>query len=249
MNFDWSTFVLEAVNFLILLWILRRFLYQPILETLQARKQRIDSILQDAHQRQAEAVAAREALELNLGHWDQEKANARMALEQEIDAERERRLNQLNAELAETRARQQAHETYARQEWQRLTERQALRLGGQFMLKLLQRLASPELENRLILAFLEELSQLSAEQTATLKTALRDDGLEVVSAFVLSSVQRETLVEALTRISGCSVTPAFREDTGLISGLRIHAAAWVLGANLQDELKFFLDLENRGMTE
>ena len=38
MQFDWTTFVLEVLNFLVLLWILKRFLYQPVLDVLDARQ-------------------------------------------------------------------------------------------------------------------------------------------------------------------------------------------------------------------
>ena len=41
MGFDWSTFVLEIVNFLILVYLLKRFLYQPILHAIEAREQRV----------------------------------------------------------------------------------------------------------------------------------------------------------------------------------------------------------------
>ena len=38
MELDWTTFVLEVINFLVLVWILRRYLYRPVLNTLAARK-------------------------------------------------------------------------------------------------------------------------------------------------------------------------------------------------------------------
>ena len=38
MDFDWTTFALEAVNFLILVWILKHFFYRPVLAVIEARR-------------------------------------------------------------------------------------------------------------------------------------------------------------------------------------------------------------------
>ena len=62
MNFDWTTFLLEILNFFILLWILQRFLYRPVIEVIQARQRNIQATLEDARRLEAEAVTTRAAL-------------------------------------------------------------------------------------------------------------------------------------------------------------------------------------------
>ena len=42
MHFDWSTFALQTVNFAILVWLLHRFLYRPVLRLVDARRAEID---------------------------------------------------------------------------------------------------------------------------------------------------------------------------------------------------------------
>ena len=37
MQIDWTTLVLEIINFLVLVWILKRFLYKPVMEAIAAR--------------------------------------------------------------------------------------------------------------------------------------------------------------------------------------------------------------------
>ena len=37
MQLNWSTFVLEIINFLILVWVLKRFLYKPVLAAIAQR--------------------------------------------------------------------------------------------------------------------------------------------------------------------------------------------------------------------
>jgi F-type H+-transporting ATPase subunit b len=245
MNFDWSTFFLELFNFFILLWILRRFLYRPVLEVIGARQRKIEDQLREADATRAEAHAARAACEERLAAWEREKAEAYAALEREIAAERERLLAGVAEDVAEARARRQAQEERERQEWTRMAEQQALELGSRFLVKLLERVASPELEGRLVTVALTDVPALPAEEVVRLRAALTDDALEVASAFPLSAGQRTALAEAFSGLAERPVSPVFREDAGLLAGLRIHAGPWVLGANLRDELKFFRDVDGR----
>ena len=45
MALDWSTLALEAVNFLILVWLLQRFLYRPVLAAIDRRRGRPNASL------------------------------------------------------------------------------------------------------------------------------------------------------------------------------------------------------------
>jgi F-type H+-transporting ATPase subunit b len=246
MTFDWTTFFLEILNFFILLWILRKFLYRPILEVIAARQRRIAEQLAEAERTRTEALAAKAECESRLAAFEREKTQARAALEREIAAERERLLALLSDELAEVRAKQEAREARERQEWLRTTEQRVLELGGRFTAKLLERLATPELETRLVELTLADLDALPAAEIEQFRAALADDGLEIVSAFPLPADRRTALTQAVGRLAGRSVDPGFREDPALLAGLRIHAGAWVLGANLRDELKFFRDVPYQG---
>ena len=53
MAIDWTTFALEVVNFLVLVWLLKRFLYQPVLEVLVQRRAGVARTLEEAGVRQA----------------------------------------------------------------------------------------------------------------------------------------------------------------------------------------------------
>ena len=48
MQIDWTTLVLEIINFLVLVWILKRFLYRPVMEAIAARQQRVEGKLAEA---------------------------------------------------------------------------------------------------------------------------------------------------------------------------------------------------------
>ena len=48
MPIDWFTVIAQIINFLILVWLLKRFLYRPILDGIDAREHKIASVLSNA---------------------------------------------------------------------------------------------------------------------------------------------------------------------------------------------------------
>jgi F-type H+-transporting ATPase subunit b len=60
MLIDWFTVGAQALNFIILVWLLKRFLYKPILDAIDAREKRIAAELADADKKKAEAQKERD---------------------------------------------------------------------------------------------------------------------------------------------------------------------------------------------
>ncbi len=58
MSIDWVTVLAQIANFLVLLWLLKRFLYRPILDGIDAREAEISKRMAAAEQAQQEAKAA-----------------------------------------------------------------------------------------------------------------------------------------------------------------------------------------------
>lgn len=58
MSVDWITVLAQIANFLVLLWLLKRFLYKPILDGIDAREKAIAQRIADAEKAQTDAKAA-----------------------------------------------------------------------------------------------------------------------------------------------------------------------------------------------
>ena len=76
MLIDWFTVIAQVVNFLILVWLMKRYLYQPILKALDAREQRIAAELADADAKRAEALAEREEFKRKNDEFDRQRDGA-----------------------------------------------------------------------------------------------------------------------------------------------------------------------------
>ena len=243
MELNWSTFLLEIINFLVLVWILKRFLYQPVLDVIARRRKAIEAQLAEARGLQDEAESLKAQYEDRLTDWEHECRQAKDTLAKQLEDERARELSALQATLDQAREKSQVAEKRQHAEQQRAIEHQALQLGAAFSSRLLGQTSGPELEGRLLTLLLEELSGLSEQQTTGLRRQWGEPPQSIVvsSAFTLSAEQRQRLETALSKVSGLSVPIRFIHDETLLAGLHIVIGAWVLTANVRDELKGFAE--------
>lgn len=239
MELNWSTFVLEIINFLVLVWILQRFFYKPVMGVIARRRAAIEKTVADAEARQADAEQLQTQYRQRLADWEQERQRAREKLAGEIEAERAQRLAALQSQLDQEREKARIADQRRQADAAHKAEEAALLQAAAFAARLLGQVASPELEQRLVDLLLEQLEQLPEERIAALRNscARAPETILVSSAWPLPETRRQRLREALHATLGLDVPLRFEQDSALLGGLRVTVGAWVLGANLQDELR------------
>ena len=246
MEFNLSTFILEIINFLILIWILQRLFYKPLLEVIAKRKQFIDQSLADAKNMQQQAEEQRSLYENRQKLWEQEKQAALTALHQQIDVERRAQMAQLEIDLEQER--QKINVTLQRQqkELQQQAEKQALQNGARFAGMLLKQSASPELEAQLFTLLLDNLKTLPEACTLCLQMlgTKKSVPIKITSAYPLTDEQRQQLEQKLGSLINSQINFQYHQDAELIAGIRMDIGAWVLNANLQHELIGFAEIAN-----
>ncbi|MGR9114684.1 MAG: F0F1 ATP synthase subunit delta [Gammaproteobacteria bacterium] len=244
MEFDLSTFFLEIVNFLILIWILQRLFYKPVLGVIARRKQHIDQTLAEAQKLQQQAETLRQHYENRQHHWDQEKRAALSALHREIDIERKNQMDKLQAELEQEQQKAQVALARLQQDFQQQAEKKALLNGARFASILLQQAAGPELEARMGELLLEHFTDLPEECKLCLQMLDKKKpvAINITSVYPLPAEFRSRLEQKLgTLIDRQDVFHYYQHDE-LIAGLRIDIGAWVLHANLQHEMIGFAEI-------
>jgi F-type H+-transporting ATPase subunit b len=243
LELNWSTFLLEIINFLILVWILKHFFYKPVLNVIAGRRRSIEKSLNDANTLHEDAEALRARYENRLAEWEKERQAAHMSLDNEIETERARRMEILRATLAEEREKARVIEQRALEASRLRAEETALAQGVQFATRLLSLTAGPELEQRLLDLLLKELTALAPRQLSTLRAAAGKtvDRILVVSAYPLDDDARLSLERMLASVLAVTAPFYYEQDKDLLAGLRVTMGSWVLRANLQDELKSFAE--------
>ena len=239
MEFNLSTFILEVFNFLILIWILQRLFYKPLLDTIAKRKQHIEQSLAKAHETEQVAQQQRELYENRQKLWEQEKQQAIKTFQQQLDAERSNQLEKLQRELAQERQKHKVSLERQQQEFQHYVQQQALKNSAKFASILLQHTTSIELEQRLIGLLLEQL--VSLPDSLMLQQPIT---VQITSVYPLNDILKQQLEARFQQLINQPINLQYQQDADLIAGVRIDIGAWVLQANLQHELSAFAELSN-----
>jgi F-type H+-transporting ATPase subunit b len=252
MQIDWFTFGAQIANFLILVWLLRRFLYGPITRAMAEREQRIADRFEEAREKQEEAEA--EIDEYRRKQDELEAAREQRLAEAEAAA-RERRQAMIEAARAEVdRLEEQWTDALRRERADFLQD--LTRRASREMLDLIRRalrdLADADLERRLVRVFLDRLRDLEAARAQALADAVRTRPTDVVvrTAFDLGDEQRRALTDALRAVTDAEVDPSFEREAALGLGVEIraggHKVAWTLDsyvARLEERVRARLDDE------
>jgi F-type H+-transporting ATPase subunit b len=220
LELNWSTFLLEIFNFLVLLWILKRFLYQPVLDVITQRRTTIENQLAEARQLHVDAETLKKQYEHRLTDWEQERQQAMDRLSHEIEENRLHQLEKLKVELTQEEKKNRVART-----------------------RLLNEAAGPELENRLFDLLLDDLKNIPADQISVLSNKWEEspERILVISAYPLTENKRLQLEETLSKLTGLSTPVFYEQDARLLAGLNITIGAWVLQLNVRDELQGFTE--------
>lgn len=241
MEFSWATFFLEVINFLILVWILKYFLYQPVMNIIEQRKASIQKDLDDAREMHQQSQLLQQQYENRLQDWEEEKQRSRSKMLEDISLERERLMQQLQESLKQEHQKAEILQQRQLLETKKISQQQALDSGARFTAQLLSRLASEELESRLLELLLQDLNTLSEEQKETLRTTAleQEPVIMIISAYDLSQARRQKLERMLYQLTSVRLDFSYQIDPQLLAGVRVVLGPWILHANLQDELQFF----------
>lgn len=243
MELNWSTFILEIINFLVLIWILKRFIYKPVLNVIAQRRTTIENQSAEALRLHEEATDLKNQYQNRLSDWEQERQQARDAVNQELEIEKARQLQALQEVLNQEREKTKTADESRRIESVREIEHQALRQGAEFASRLLNMASGPDLERRLISLLIEELGTLTPQQILSIQNRWGDtpESIKICSVYPIKEKQKQLLETALTDILGKSLPLDYSERPELVAGLHISIGAWVLQANVRDELKGFAE--------
>ncbi len=238
MLIDWFTVIAQIVNFLILVWLLKRFLYQPILDAIDAREMRIAKELADADAKKAEARKEHDEFQHKNEVFEQQRNALMNKAAEEAKAERQRLLDEarqaadvLSAKRQET-LRNDAHNL--NQAISRRTRQEVFAIAR----KALADLAATSLEERLAEVFIRRLGGMDEQVKRSLRESLRSasDPALVRSAFDLPAAQRTLIQQALNETFSTEIPVRFEAAPELISGIELTTNGQKVAWSIADYL-------------
>jgi len=245
MKVDWFTVIAQIINFLILVWLLKRFLYKPVLNAMNKREQRIaDRLLEaQAKDRQAEEEKGR-YLELQQEVRDSAERKMQEA-KQQADAFRDKLLASAKEEVAEKRL--QWLEAIEKEQ-AALLEQTSRTIGTQFTRfahSAMQELADLSLEEKVAAVFLRKLAELPEHDRESIRAQLAGQSKAVLisSAFDLSEALRDEIAKQITEMFGAQTEIEFSRDENLVAGISLEAG----GKKIRWDVNHYLEGFNKAL--
>ena len=238
MLIDWFTVCAQALNFLILVWLMKRYLYKPILHAIDAREKRIAAELADADAKKAEAKKDRDEFQHKNEEFDKQRAALLNKAMDEAKSERERLLDAARqAADALSAKRQEALKTDAHslnQAIGRRTQQEVFAIAR----KALSDLATTSLEERMAEVFTRRLREMNGSAKEGLGQALKtaSDPAVVRSTFDLPAEQRAAIQNALNETFSAEIRVRFETSPDLVSGIELTTNGQKVAWSIADYL-------------
>lgn len=241
MELDPFTFVMEIVNFLVLLWLLKRFLYKPVKAAIAQRQLGLTQALDDAQSLKNDAATLEQKYRVQLTQWEQEKAQQQEQLRQSLILERDTAMEKMAiaAETEKKRLTSLIEQDHALQKQQ--LHDQASKEALKITTRMLQRLQGETLDQLLIKVLLEDLESMPDDEKQVLTSALKQQNGQIIVSLAhkQTAEQSQHLEQSLIACFAQPVTLQIQIQPELMSGLRLGIGAHALHVSLKDELAYF----------
>ena len=223
---DWAwTWLFQIVNFLILMFLLKRFLYGPILRAIDRREKKIAAHFEAAEEKEQEAIGKSESLDVARKKFDAEREGLLAAAKTDAEKTRQELTAKARAEVDELASRWR--DDLERQKDAFLDDLQR-RAGEQVCAvakKVLADLADAQLERLMVGVLVRRLAELSDDDKKQVTTALADSGkpLVVASAWELPAEIRKQVETAVREHIAKDVEIVFETAPEITCGVELRA--------------------------
>lgn len=229
MHLEWWTIALQTVNFAVLVWLLHRFLYKPVLRMIDARRAEIDKERADVAKAEADAKAGLATVERERAGIEAEKEAALKAASAQAEAAAKARGVQAEADAQALLA--EARKTLAVERGQALEEmrRATLDLGANVARRLLADMPAQLRVETWLERIERHISGLSeAERTALMNQIADGASIKVVTAEAFPEKLRDIWRGKLRADFGNAADVTFDVDASLVAGVELHFPSSIL---------------------
>lgn len=223
MQIDWLTVVAQIVNFLVLIWLLQRFLYRPITNAMARREARIEERLSAAKTRLKEVEDEAEDLRQKREELEESKQKILEEARSEADDLRQRLERDIRDEVEQKRKNwheilENERAEFAR-EMQRKAGHKVLEISGRLMAEF----TSSALEDQVARGFIAKLKDLGADTCRKMIAAA--DSAEtpalVETAASLDAAARRKITRAIHEQFETDIEVEYQEDEEVLLGVRL----------------------------
>jgi F-type H+-transporting ATPase subunit b len=250
MEINWFTVIAQALNFLILVWLLKKFLYKPILKSVNEREERIKTELKNADAQKAGAQKKQDDFKQKNEDFESQKAALLAKALADANTEKQQLIiiakadaKAIGSKMEKIFKEQQAQD---KKEFTQNTQDQVFII----VRNALKDIASVPLEKQVTTTFIKHLKALKNKEKQQFIDAFKTNENEILvkSAFHLIAKQKKDMSDAINELLNSKKVLQFKIASELINGIELSTngfkMAWsfseylnALKRNVSEEIK------------
>lgn len=240
MQIDWLTVSAQLVNFLVLVWLLKRFLYQPVVKAMNERERRIVHRIADAEQREREAETRAQDYTNRISALEEGRSAHLDEARAEADREKRRLLAEARQDIEHQRSKWYEELEREQQDLRSVLQRGLCESALKVTQRTLADLADATLEERIVATFLQRFQALPEDTRRAFKNF--SEPLALTSSFDLDDGTRERIHSVVQETLGGAIEIEYVRDPALLCGIELAGKGQKFAWNIKDYLG---DLDDR----
>jgi len=240
MQIDWITVSAQIVNFLILIYLLKRFLYRPVMDAMAKREQRIADCLDEAQQRENQAKQKIQQFRDKQHDLEQQREALLEEAQRKAEQRRQELVDEARQSVEQMRSQWQHDMAREKAEFFRTVRQQTAQALLHGLRHGLADMADSALEEQMARVLVKRLKNLDKEAHQPLVSVLqeRSEPVRVVTTFTAHDEMRTAISEAISELAGKTVEVHFEQGLDAVCGIELQTGGqtvgWTLGEYLDD---------------
>jgi F-type H+-transporting ATPase subunit b len=239
MKINWFTVIAQVINFLILVWLLRRFLYKPILKAIDEREKKIAAQIKDAGDKKAAAEKEQADFKKRNDDFDAQKKALMDKAVADANTQRDKLLEDAKNEANALRDKLEKAAKEKQESDALASAAKAQQQVFAITKKALKEMASSSLEEQSVNTFIKRMHALNDDEKQQFITAFKSNANTILvrSAFDLPAPQQATMTDAVNETLGTKTTLQFKTTPDLISGIELTTNGYKLAWSFTEFLQ------------
>jgi F-type H+-transporting ATPase subunit b len=235
---DWFTVFAQIFNFLILVFLLKRFLYGPIIAAIDKREETISARIKETEQKYLAAEEEINTFRKKNEDFELQRAKMCAQMKEETEIQKKKLLENSRQEIEEIKTRWNESVIQERDVFLKNLRKRVIDQVYIITRQALADLAATDIEQHIVNVFIKKISEFNEAKGEKITRSLRDPetGITIATSFELSGDLRDLIRKAVCALQVENKDVRFIVSNDIICGIELRENGYVIGWNLEDYL-------------
>ncbi len=235
---DWFTVCAQIVNFLILVFLLKRFLYGPIIAAIDKREEKISARIQETEQKRLAAEEEINMYRKKNEDFELQRVEMYAQMKEETESQKKQLLENSRQEIEDITTRWNESVMLERDAFLRNLRKRVIDQVYAITRQALADLATTDIEQHIVNVFIKKIKEFNEAKGEKITDALQDPatGITIATSFELPGDQRDLILKTVSELAVESNDVKFIISKDILCGIELREKGYVIGWNLEDYL-------------